>query len=627
MKNILMINGLTCVDCNLSRNNQQTYPAFGEYTPQDIEFEDGFEDQWRSEVWGIQIQLTKKEILELREERKALSIAWAKEKNKEKEEALKGAIGKLDEEIQAEKAKLEEITKKYEKATQGEKRKSISDYERGSKTKGKRFKIDTDVEEFFQALRDTPFTEGTAMQLVRITKNILVPGHRASWIRGSKHPSFLPQGIFRSSTQISRTLSTLPGIAKSVAFLLMYIKVALENDEKVAFYSVPEKCLYLLEVQSGRVYCKKLKVLDEGWTEHPDWEAFDSKSTHLVVDPENGFGHLNVNVTKAFVVVASSPNKEWKQFEKLLKAGTKKRDLTLYADVIQEDEFNDISAGNNESGGADGNCTVEDLKSRSEIAGGILRHIVDEQKFKKFQDSQDHMLRKDVALPSSVFCIRPILEDGSHTSSDFVLDFLSPYVESRVVGALAGEQSKQSESMSGLEAERRWFHLIKNGGNFEGRHVGSHLPEELKGKTTTVSFSRHKRVIHHRENSKEEKNKCLEEIRELKDSSTLVICPPNYTNIDGASSAEVLHQMAKGNVHDFKVKHKDEVLVYTKVVTIYYYTLEKHHHTFRVNFVYKDVSKSDQEAWKKTWHKHLRFVVVKLDPVRFWGKLQEVLRK
>eukprot|EP00466_Bigelowiella_natans_P019835 jgi/Bigna1/137110/aug1.37_g11818 len=37
---------LTCVECNLSRNNQQTYPAFGEYTPQDVEFEDGFEDQW-----------------------------------------------------------------------------------------------------------------------------------------------------------------------------------------------------------------------------------------------------------------------------------------------------------------------------------------------------------------------------------------------------------------------------------------------------------------------------------------------------------------------------------------------------------------------------------------------------
>jgi len=36
---------LTCVDCNLSRNNQQTYPAFGKYTPQDIEFEDKVSDE------------------------------------------------------------------------------------------------------------------------------------------------------------------------------------------------------------------------------------------------------------------------------------------------------------------------------------------------------------------------------------------------------------------------------------------------------------------------------------------------------------------------------------------------------------------------------------------------------
>jgi len=115
----------------------------------------------------------------------------------------------------------------------------------------------------------------------------------------------------------------------------------------------------------------------------------------------------------------------------------KRRDLTLCADVIQEEEFNDISTGINESGEADGNSTVKDLEDRSKRAGGMLRHIVDESKFKNFQDSQDHMLRtfqgkidenvetiqhRDVALPSPVFCIRPILEDGSHAGSDFVLE-------------------------------------------------------------------------------------------------------------------------------------------------------------------------------------------------------------
>ena len=35
-----------------------------------------------------------KQIEKLRDERKALSIAWATEKNKEKEEALNGAIDK-----------------------------------------------------------------------------------------------------------------------------------------------------------------------------------------------------------------------------------------------------------------------------------------------------------------------------------------------------------------------------------------------------------------------------------------------------------------------------------------------------------------------------------------------------
>jgi len=96
----------------------------------------------------------------------------------------------------------------------------------------------------------------------------------------------------------------------------------------------------------------------------------------------------------------------------------------------------------------------------------------------------------------------------------------------------------------------------------------------------------------------------LGENPQIEDSTTLVICPPNYTNMDGASSAEVLHRTAKGNVHGFKVKCKDEVLVDTKVVTIYHHTFEKHHHTFRVIFDYRDVSMPDHETWKKNWHQH-----------------------
>ena len=57
-----------------------------------------------------------KQIEKLGDERKALSIAWATEKDKEKEMALKGAVDKLDQEIQAKEAKVEEVTKKYEEA-------------------------------------------------------------------------------------------------------------------------------------------------------------------------------------------------------------------------------------------------------------------------------------------------------------------------------------------------------------------------------------------------------------------------------------------------------------------------------------------------------------------------------
>jgi len=128
------------------------------------------------------------------------------------------------------------------------------------------------------------------MQLVRITKNIIVPGHRASWIRGSKHPVTLfyrkafseAVCIFRKYYHLYRDgkssidcgiLSGQSGIAKSVAFLLMYIKVALENDEKVAFYSVPEGILYCIHVENGAVKCSTVVT---GFTFYSEELYFDT---------------------------------------------------------------------------------------------------------------------------------------------------------------------------------------------------------------------------------------------------------------------------------------------------------------------------------------------------------------
>ena len=85
----------------------------------------------RTEVWGNQIQLTKQEILKLREEKNKLNEQLADnnqlflkglvdkgEYDKEKA-SLRAQIAETQKEIQATKAELKEMTKKFEEMAQG----------------------------------------------------------------------------------------------------------------------------------------------------------------------------------------------------------------------------------------------------------------------------------------------------------------------------------------------------------------------------------------------------------------------------------------------------------------------------------------------------------------------------
>ena len=85
----------------------------------------------RTEVWGNQIQLTKQEILKLREEKiklrdekkKLLQLLadgiFTKEEFNEKTKKVEAQIAETQKEIQATKAELKEMTKKFEETAQG----------------------------------------------------------------------------------------------------------------------------------------------------------------------------------------------------------------------------------------------------------------------------------------------------------------------------------------------------------------------------------------------------------------------------------------------------------------------------------------------------------------------------
>ena len=85
----------------------------------------------RTEVWGNQIQLTKQEVLKLREEKNKLNDRLArfeqfysegkftKEEFNEKTKKVEAQIAETQKEIQAKEAELKEMTKKFEESTQG----------------------------------------------------------------------------------------------------------------------------------------------------------------------------------------------------------------------------------------------------------------------------------------------------------------------------------------------------------------------------------------------------------------------------------------------------------------------------------------------------------------------------
>ena len=85
----------------------------------------------RSEVWGNQIQLTKQEILKLRDEKNKLNDRLArfeqfyseekftKEELNEKTKKVEAQIAETQKEIQAKEAELKDMTKTFEEATQG----------------------------------------------------------------------------------------------------------------------------------------------------------------------------------------------------------------------------------------------------------------------------------------------------------------------------------------------------------------------------------------------------------------------------------------------------------------------------------------------------------------------------
>eukprot|EP00466_Bigelowiella_natans_P015563 jgi/Bigna1/67545/fgenesh1_pg.4_\ len=510
----------------------------------------------RSEVWvwGNQMDSISKQIEKLRDERKALSIAWATEKNKEKEEALNGAIDKLDEEIQAKEAELKNVTKEYKEATQAMKIDEIGgviltenpaggDYAKALVEAEKREAGDAKISKFLPMVLLTVCTDEAKSMKDKRIKGILVFGRRC-FIQVVKEFRRIRKEYIDGATLRFCILAGQSGIGKSLAFSQIYMREAFIQGEKVAFYSVREATIYLFRTEGGKYTCQQAEVNDQGFWKTKAWKTFDDRSAHLIIDPAPSQGHkyFQVHLVEAFVVYLTSPNSELRSFENVIR-GVRRRRLFVPTLAIEESK------------------------------AGIKR--------------TDYIHFGDLKLSSRIFSVQP------STTEETLL------------------YKKNLKNFTGLDGEKWFFAKIYKGCKLLARRLPKKLADAEKRKGNgdwedkIHEFPAHSTLKTFSNGVKGQIDKCRAHIKKIAEDqkAELVVCPTNYPAIDGATNCRTLYQVTISSKKSVGKAYVDELISFgaskAEKARVFFLVPEKIVESFSISFA-KD-SKDDALKLAEFW--------------------------
>eukprot|EP00466_Bigelowiella_natans_P001090 jgi/Bigna1/75100/fgenesh1_pg.32_\ len=459
----------------------------------------------RSEVWGNQIQLTKQEILKLREKENKLNDRLArfeqfyseekftKEELNEKTKKVEAQIAETQKEIQAKEAELKDVSKKFEDATAMEIDESGGiiltenpagrEYAKALVEAEKREVGDVKISKFLPMVLltvSTVFIPGFTVIAKKEAKRmkdkkiegILIFGRRC-FLQVLKEFRRLRKEYINGAILRICILAGQSGIGKSLAFSQIYMREAFIKGEKVAFYSVQEATIYLFWIEDGKYKCQEAEVNDQGFWKTKAWKTFDDKSAHLIIDPAPRRGHkyFKVHLVEAFVVYLTSPNSEMCNFEQEIRGVTWKR-FFVPTFAIEESKVIAIELKENPS------VFLERMKR----TGGQLREFIREDKYELFKGYQDnawagiaaeHIHFGDLKVSSRIFSVQPSTTDETLLYSEkYAIVPQSEWIKSNIFQLYA---EKNLENFTGLDGEKWFFAKIYKGCKLPARRLPKHL--------------------------------------------------------------------------------------------------------------------------------------------------------
>jgi len=353
------------------------------------------------------------------------------------------------------------------------------------------------------------------------------------------------------------------GIGKSFAFSQVYQRKAFKEKERVAFYSVADRKIYLYSVSDGEYTCRMATVGSFEFWESDIWRTFDSRSTHLIIDPgqNEGHGYYLPRDVLAFVLYLSSPNKQLSDFS----TGTL-RDLpqfTVYVPRLSIDEMRCV--------GRTIGLGEKEIEKRFVHTGGELRPCLktydtflqkQNDDWNRVRESSSTITIGSLTAPSKIFAIEPQLSDCSELyGTNFIILPHSTWILNEM---LQRSYKKVCRQFTGMQAEK-WFlaELTKNC-TLEATRLPklSESEAKLRGwKTKEKMKFGHKSVKSWQEGTTTDLDECRNLIssRGRDDMTELIVCPPNFPAFDGASNNRLLYQVTLSESKEINQNYLDEI--------------------------------------------------------------------
>mmetsp|Transcript_5248 Transcript_5248/g.12737 ORF Transcript_5248/g.12737 Transcript_5248/m.12737 type:complete len:741 (-) Transcript_5248:182-2404(-) len=579
-------------------------------------------------VWGNQMELTQKEILKLREKENKLNeqlgillSAYLEEritegKYGELSGPLKAQKAETQREIQAKETKLEEMTKKFEDATQ------VMEMEESGAAQST-WRFDEEATEFANELMEAKYETPpeandyemkkdessyekariTGVKILRLKKGLFsailgqVKEEKVLVYRPTMQQAMDHARKCRGDGHKGVLIRGPPGTGKSVAIVHASLKEEFDKKRNVVLFSNKGPSFYSFEYDRE---INKYKSYKRTVQESQDFNDKKLDGVTLICDPEKKIGlgphfRLEHQGKVAFTVIPMSPSVEFRTVPNL-----------DYVNVFNFSLDQLLAFRKYFHYGKD--LDEAEITRRYLMAGGAVRHVFGGRMYTNFvqcqqevvdgfsDNSGEYIKTAYINYSSKLYTMVPKLSTEERGSKRFIsigmgereIEFLSEHAAQLCARKAYGEVDPKHNAFS---VEHRMLYTLSLGGDFCCRRLK--LPGQANVDETQFQVKVPGSILQMNFDSKKETNAAISEALKLEsnEKSRLTICSNCYPNWDAVltglpnigeikAPAKVFRvQQTESGEHNYNPFSKDEkeldTLTDTKVVGLYVVPVSK----------------------------------------------------